>query len=195
MKFSSPEGATPIDPDTLHDLIPSLATQVELNEFEAANISKAMEWADRSRKLKGNLLSISGLRLLHERMFDETWKWAGKFRRRELNIGIEPSQIQPTLASLMEDVKYWLENKTYSLDEIAVRFHYRIVKIHPFLNGNGRLGRLSADLLMEFHGGEKFSWGAKSLTTDSDNRAQYLKFLREADKTGGVKSLLRFARS
>ncbi len=71
----------------------------------------------------------------------------------------------------------------------------RIVKIHPFTNGNGRLARLSADLFLEFNGSKKFSWGARSLTTDSDNREQYLKHLRQIDKTGIVSDLLSFARS
>ncbi len=45
MKSSFSRGATPIDPNFLHDLIPNLSTQEELNEFEAANVAKAMEWA------------------------------------------------------------------------------------------------------------------------------------------------------
>jgi fido (protein-threonine AMPylation protein) len=47
----------------------------------------------------------------------------------------------------MKEVGYWLERGTYPLDEIAARFHHRLVAIHPFPNGKGRHGRLMADLL------------------------------------------------
>ncbi len=48
-------------------------------------------------------------------------------------------------------------------DEIAVRFHHRLVQIHPFPNGNGRHARLVADLLVMRLGGERFSWGSANL--------------------------------
>jgi hypothetical protein len=37
---------------------------------------------------------------------------------------------------------FWVRNKTYSPEEISIRFKYRIVSIHCFPNGNGRHSRL-----------------------------------------------------
>ena len=82
LELHYPDGATPLDPDAIAGLIPGLTTQAELNEFEAANIASALAWARRSRTLKRDLLTITGLTLLHRRMFDQTWRWAGTFRRR-----------------------------------------------------------------------------------------------------------------
>lgn len=195
MKISSPPGSTPIDPEALAQLIPNLITQEDLNEFEAANIARAMNWAYKSKTLKSDFLSVGNIRLLHEKMFDETWEWAGKFRRKETSIGVDPAIIQNSLGILLGDAKYWLEHKTFPMDEIAVRFHHRLVKIHPFVNGNGRLSRLAADLLMEFNGETRFTWGMHSLVEASANRTLYLKCLRVADKTGDVKALLEFAKS
>ncbi|MGO7624621.1 Fic family protein, partial [Rhizobium ruizarguesonis] len=60
-----------------------------------------------------------------------------------------------TLASLLSDVGYWVEHEAFPSDEIAIRFHHRLVAINPFQNGNGRHARLAADLLIERLGGER----------------------------------------
>ena len=57
MTLSYPDGATPLDPDTLAGLIPSLTTQGELDEFEARNIL-GVPWpqiAERLDQLCGNV--------------------------------------------------------------------------------------------------------------------------------------------
>ena len=92
------------------------------------------------------------------------------------------------------NVQYWLENETYSLDELAIRFHHKLVWIHPFPNGNGRWSRLATDLLLEFNGGNKFSWGSDDLSHENDDRSRYIKALRVADEHKDFNDLLRFAR-
>jgi Fic-DOC domain mobile mystery protein B len=195
VKFETPEGATPLDDETIKGLIPSIRTQGELNEFEANNIAHALIWAKKSRTLKRDLFSVSGLCLLHEKMFSETWTWAGKFRVRQTNIGVAPAQIQIQLGALLGDVKYWLDNKTYPLDEIGVRFHHRLVLIHPFPNGNGRFARIAADLLISHNSGRPFEWGGGSLQNASDRRRAYIQSLVVADRDGDYEPLLQFARS
>ena len=49
------------------------------------------------------------------------------------------------------NVNYWLEHETYVRDEIAARFHHKLVFIHPYPNGNGRHARLAADILLKEH--------------------------------------------
>ena len=51
----------------------------------------------------------------------------------------------------------------HSPDEITVRFHHRLVAIHPFPNGNGRHARLIADVLVTKLGRPAFSWGSANL--------------------------------
>ena len=176
-----PPGATPLDPDEAAGLIPShITTHGQLNEWELVNIVEGERWAF-SRKGK-NLLSIEFLRRLHQRMFGDTWRWAGTFRSTEKNIGIDPARIQPALLDLFKDVAAQLEHQSYSLDEIAARFSHRLVSIHPFANGNGRLSRTMADLLLVHYGAGRFSWGAgTNLVAESDTRQGYLAALRAAD--------------
>jgi Fic-DOC domain mobile mystery protein B len=96
--------------------------------------------------------------------------------------------------TLVGDVRYWIENNTYSLDEIAVRLHHRLVLIHPFANGNGRHARLIADVIVMKHGRPAFTWGAASLVKEGEAREKYLQAIRTADN-GEIQPLLKFARS
>jgi Fic-DOC domain mobile mystery protein B len=190
---STGDGNTPVDPDEAEGLIPDhIRTVGELNLWEQTNIVKAEEWAF-SRRRK-DLLEIPFLREVHRRMFDETWTWAGTFRTTAKNIGVPAYEIAAGLYDLMKDVNYWLEHKTYPLEEIAVRLHHRLVAIHPFPNGNGRHGRLMTDLLLRNYGAEPFTWGRGDLKASSTPRKEYLKALKAADD-GDIGPLIRFARS
>lgn len=188
-------GATPIDPDELAELIPDhISTQSELNEWEQANIVRGQEWALGSRRSSyRTILSDSFLRDLHNRMFDLTWKWAGAYRRSAKNIGIDWPQIPEQVRVASENAQFWIENEIFQPVELVVRFHHRLIVIHPFPNGNGRHGRLVADLLLMRHfDTERLPWGGHSLVEASGIRDRYLAAMRAADK-GDFASLLSFA--
>lgn len=164
----------------------------ELNEAEQRGIDDADRWAF-SRKR--NVLDERFLFGLHRRMFGAVWAWAGERRTSGKNIGIEPQDIDVELRLLVGDVAYWIENKTFSPDEIALRFHHRLTQIHPFPNGNGRFARMAADLLIVRLDGERFSWGRGDLFETSDLRRRYVESLRIADQELAYDPLLAFARS
>ena len=128
-------------------------------------------------------------------MFDKTWKWAGEFRTSGKNIGIYWAQIPIKLHELCDDVNYQLDHDIYSKEEIAIRFHHRLVFIHAFANGNGRHARLTADTLIIKQGGNRFTWGMnQNLTKATAIRKQYIEALQHADR-GDYSKLLDFARS
>jgi len=187
------EAATPLTPEEMRDLIPAhIAYRSELNEAEQENIARAQEWALGPRRR--DLLSEKFVKNLHRRMFGDVWRWAGKFRTSQRNIGIEYWLIPTELRQLLDDAKAWIEFKTYPCDEIAVRLHHRLVLIHPFPNGNGRHARLMADLVIMRLGGERFSWGRGSLRDPGAVRQRYIAALRAADNHG-LAPLLAFARA
>ena len=136
------------------------------------NILAGDQWAFGRRH--PDLLTNEFICRLHKRMFGDTWRWAGSFRVTEKNIGVEAARIQPDLRNLCEDAKTQLKHQSYPLDEIAARFSHRLVAIHPFANGNGRLSRTAADLLLVQQGASRFSWGAGNLLADGDVRQRYL---------------------
>ncbi len=193
--FEAPTGATPLAPDTIAGLIPDLHMRSELAEFEQLNIEKATQWSERSRTLKKDLLTIHGLRLLHQRMFDDTWKWAGEFRQCETNIGVVPSQIQAHIAQLLGNMQWQLDNPPFDWDSLAARFHHQLVFVHPFPNGNGRHGRLASDLLLAYNKQVPFTWGRTRIDVAAKHvRAEYIAALQAADR-GNLEQLLTFVRS
>jgi len=186
------DGATPLSPEDREHLIPTHITlRSELNEFEARGVSKAEGWGFARRRSTAVLLDPKFIRNLHRHMLGEVWKWAGTYRTLGANVGVDPGIIQVELRKLLDDARYWLDHATYSPDEIAVRFHHRLVAIHPFPNGNGRISRLMADLLIVAQGGARFTWG-RSRGGD-ENRTRYLAALRAAD-LGDCAPLVVFAR-
>lgn len=189
--FEQPEDATPLTEEEKEGLIPSyISSRSELNEAEQKNIIKAEIWAS-GRKI--NPLDVEFLKNLHKRMFGNVWQWAGEFRKTSRNIGIEAYRIQTELAQLVDDTQYQIDNESYPIDEIATRFHHRLVLIHPFPNGNGRHSRLATDILLQFLGEERFTWGAHDLTSSGEIRSEYIKALRAADKHD-IQLLLEFVR-
>lgn len=180
VSYKLPKGATPITEEERDQLIPGhITTREQLNEWEHTNIQAAENWAFRRKKRE--ILTIQYLRQLHKRMFDKTWEWAGEFRTMERNIGVPPNQIAVGVRNTCDDTEYWISNKSFSLSEIAVRFHHRLVSIHPFPNGNGRHARLSADLLLHEHNLPRLPWGGRSLDHQSNRRSKYIDALRAAD--------------
>jgi Fic-DOC domain mobile mystery protein B len=193
-----PFGATPIDPDEAEGLLPTHAvTRQELNELEEANIEAGVAWAVRraiTGRRRADVLTEDFLYELHRRMFGAVWKWAGKVRTTDKTIGVDKRIIRPEVRKLVDDARYWRKNGTFGHDELAVRFHHRLVAIHPFPNGNGRHARLMADLAVQQMGQLPFSWGGTGLTATSDLRRAYIEALRAADD-GDILPLLEFARS
>lgn len=190
--FRAADRTTPLTPEERKELIPTHVTlRSELNELEQKNIGAADRWAFSRRHY---LLRERFLRGLHRRMFNQVWRWAGKYRTSERNLGVKPFQIQPDLRQAIDDARYWIEHKTYEPNELAVRFHHRLVSIHPFPNGNGRWSRLAADLLIVQQGGTRFSWGSANLQAEGDVRRAYIDALHAADNHD-LAPLLRFARS
>jgi Fic-DOC domain mobile mystery protein B len=191
-------GQTPLDEEECEGLkIKTISTKGELDEFEQKNIEDAVLWTLGLKINRDKLLSESFVKSLHKRMYGDIWKWAGNFRLSEKNIGVESWKISTELKILLEDTNYWIENKTYSEDEIAIRCKHRLVSIHCFPNGNGRHSRLFADLLAEkIFDKAVFTWGQSNsqLVNKSDSRSNYLAALKKADK-GDYSDLIVFARS
>ncbi len=194
--FQEPGDATPLEPQEREGLLQTWIThRRDLNEAEQENIVEGAAWARGRRRVSlERMLSEDFMRTLHKRMFGDVWEWAGTFRTTERNIGVQAYRIGVELASLLGDGHYWVEHATFPPDEIAIRFHYRLVAIHPFPNGNGRHARLVADLLIERLGGDRFSWGGGILADVGELRARYVAALRAADDHD-IAPLLEFART
>lgn len=188
-------GQTPLEPDEAEQLIPSwISTRGDLDSAEQENIANAAEWTLRAELSTSEILDEGFLRQLHRRMFGEVWRWAGSYRTSARNIGVDAWLIAEEVGVLLADVRYWVEHETYPNDELAVRFHHRLVGIHAFPNGNGRHARLAAELLIQSLGAPAFSWGIDRDEDPEGLRNEYIAAILSAD-AGEIEPLLDFARS
>lgn len=193
--FQEPDDATPLDPALRGDLIQTwITTRADRNEAEEENIVDGAAWARRRRGGPETLLNEDFSKSLHKQMFGEVWKWAGGYRQNDLNIGIAPHLVAAEMPVMFDSVRFWVENKTFPPDEIAVRLHHHLTQIHGFPNGNGRHARMMADLLVEKLGGEPFTWGSGSIHDTGTLRTTYINALKAADNHD-FGPLLVFARA
>ena len=102
---------------------------------------------------KLNPFSIQDLLLAHGTMMAGLVDEAGMFRKGGVGVfdGDKPIHIAPAadrVRDLMSDLFGWLENAD---DHLLIRscvFHYEFEFIHPFADGNGRIGRLWQSLIL-----------------------------------------------
>lgn len=172
------DGETPLD-DISGLKFKNITTRKELDEVEAQNILKAyIKYTLNPSKLKNVVFDLNFFRKLHKDMFGDVWSWAGEFRTTQTSIGVKANTIHQSLYKLQDDLKFWEQNWDYQ--DTAVKLHHSLVKIHPFLNGNGRWARLATDLWLLKNGHNVLSWGV-NITEMSTIRSEYISALQEAD--------------
>lgn len=189
--FIDRDGATPLDPDQIVGIRFSHLTNMgELDEVEDLNIQKGLEWLNHQKT--DDYLSVEFLCKLHQKLFGDVWKWAGKFRKVEVNISkTRTYDVGPQLVNFFEDAKLWIESKKMSWDEIAAEIHHRLVSIHPFPNGNGRTTRIYTEYVLKRNKQDIPSWKASLADSPKERRQVYINALREADK-GNFEPLIEF---
>lgn len=182
MAFWDPvEGETPIDPSELVDR--SIQTRQQLNPAEAANIANAHEKYLAAKPTKRLVQwDIEWLCKLHAEMFGNVWKYAGKIRDRDLNLGVSHIIIRPELENLFLDLATW--SKTgMDVVERATRIHHRAVFIHPFVGGNGRWSRLVSNIYLRANDAPLVVWPEQNISDHaSPIRREYLDAIKAADK-------------
>ena len=182
MTDRSPPGAAPLD-DT-SGLIPRhVTTKAELDELEFANINQAAEKYFLGRLTdKKARFDVGWLLQVHREMYGAVWRWAGKPRTTELNIGAPPHQILEQLKQLTDNFHYWEKETAMEIVEKAARLHHGLVKIHPFRNGNGRWARFLANLYLKKCAGILIQWPEPTLQAESPFRKAYIESLQQADR-------------
>lgn len=100
----------------------------------------------------------------------------------EMHYYVEPQLVQDEMTSLLD----WYNNESKHLHPIVVAaiFHHRFVAIHPFDDGNGRLGRILMNFILIKH---KYP----PVVISYDNRDSYYGYLSQAD-VGDFKGIVDF---
>ena len=94
-----------------------------VQQVEDLNIQKGLEWLNRQKA--ENYLSMEFLCKVHEKLFGDVWKWAGKFRTVEVNISKYRSyDVGPQLKNFFEDLKLWIESGKMRFENIINNNNY-----------------------------------------------------------------------
>jgi Fic family protein len=121
--------------------------------FEAKNLARVTEYI---RNKKDVTLNKEAILLLHKMLIGGiSDKIAGRFRAQHeyvrvgTHIAPAPEHIEQLLDNLLAD--YESSHDEYFLDRIS-RFHLEFERIHPFVDGNGRIGRVLINMQLILHG-------------------------------------------
>lgn len=176
-----PSSHTPMD--DISGLIPrGFKTRSDINVLEAENMRKAVLVYLAAKPTRRQApFSLPWMYKLHRQMFGEVWRWAGKRRCSELNLGVPVHQIDTELQTMLDNLAYWHENADMNLLEQSARLHHRAVSIHPFLNGNGRWSRLLSNIWLRLNGHPITVWPEEHVGSTSVIRDTYLSAIRAAD--------------
>lgn len=144
-----------------------------------------------------NCLSIDALKKAHKLLMDGLVQDAGQFRAGNVGVfmGSVVSHMAPPstrVPGLMSDLFAYLKKEDItSLLIKACVFHYELEFIHPFSDGNGRMGRLWQQvILMHYHAVFEFL-PIEALI--KDNQKEYYRVLGECDSAGNSTLFVEFA--
>lgn len=135
--------------------------------FEAKNLARTLEYLATRPNLKINEENVL---LLHQMLLGGIEdNWAGRLRqngeyvRIGTHIASAPEHVPSLLHALIDE--YHSAHDIYFLDRIA-HFHLEFERIHPFCDGNGRMGRVLINLQLASYGYPPIIIRNKSKHTD-----------------------------
>jgi len=195
LKITYTDGQNQLNEEELTGLkLVDVTSYEAIQTEEQKGIAKTTAWVEKNYFKAERIFTEAFLKEIHKRMLSEVWLWAGKFRLHNKNIGVDKIKISSELKQLMSNTRFWIEDESYTMDEIALRFAHRLMQIQPFPDGNARHAKIMANVILEhLLNSEIFTWG-ESITDPQKNREAFLEALRKADK-GKMEELLKFARS
>lgn len=128
-------GETPLSGDELDALLPHVVNtlgmpirKADVFDLEAAVLQDVAERliADvfNGDLTLDELLTDQFLRDLHRQLYGDIWAWAGRWRSREVNIGVAPEQITVELRTAMDNIRYRWQNSTdWSARDLGIATH------------------------------------------------------------------------
>ena len=182
------EGST-VALSEVKDLLDKKEKPKNNDELETLNVAKAVEYVKTGREK----ISVAFFKRLHFICFEGTKTFAGKLRDVEVVIRDSQGNVMhqgapyKDVEKLLKYLCAWYEkhNKKYPPLVLAAVMHNEVEKIHPFQDGNGRVGRLLLNYVLLQH---KYP----PLNIRLKDRIRYYKCLQLYDHKNDFKSTLKF---
>ena len=167
-----------------------------IEHLEARNHAAAFDWLTQQLIEPGRTITVADICHLHALLLagiqDEH---AGQYRRVRVRLSGSAVALPNPLKvpDLMADLGQWLAQPTdlhaveYAIER-AAEAHYRLVTIHPFIDGNGRSARLLMNALL-------MQAGYPAAIIRPRDRLAYIQSLQQAQLGGSQDAYIRLIAS
>lgn len=152
--------------------------------LEAINHAEALEWIKRLVSKKPAAITEHDILEIHRlilQKIDDT----NASRYRTVSVQIAGSTVvmpnSAKIPQLMADFMQWLHTTNDHPVQIAAEAHYKLVSIHPFVDGNGRTARLLMNVILLQH-------GYPPAIIKKENRSSYIAALERGQLQGKLKN-------
>lgn len=151
--------------------------------FEAKNLARVMEYLEGNTDKK---LTDKSILLFHKMLLGNIgddiagrWRTGNEWVRVGTHIGADPAEVPKLIKAAIKT--FYADGGESIITRIA-RFHLEFEHIHPFVDGNGRIGRLLNNYLL-------LEVGYVPINVAFVNRTQYYDALRAYDSDGDTKAM------
>jgi Fic family protein len=183
----------------------------KLNQKEVNNLLEKDKWPDKSKediaetygvdeairfiRTTKEYISIDLIKQIHKIVFKNSKSFAGKLRKKGEDVVVldgrgnivHEGASQPRINHLLKELVNWYKkNKTkYPALILAAVVHNQFENIHPFADGNGRVGRILLNNILIKH-------NLPPINIDFKNRIEYYNTLKEYELNKNLKPTITF---
>ncbi len=157
------------------------------DHLEAVGYKEAFQFVEELAK-QDKPLSEYDIKSIHNLVLADRPEDRGVFRRVNVRIAgaltnpVQPYLIEPKIEELLKNNQKW--SKTMHIVECVANFHLQFESIHPFIDGNGRTGRLLMNLQL-------IKAGLPAINIKFADRRKYYDAFDDYAKTGSSESMVR----
>ena len=157
------------------------------DHLEAVGYKEAFQYIEELAKQDKDL-SEYDIKSIHNLVLANRPEDRGTFRRVNVRIAgaltnpVQPYLIEPKIEELLNNYKVW--SKTMHIVERVTIFHLQFESIHPFIDGNGRTGRLIMNLQL-------IKEGLPAINIKFADRRKYYDAFDEYSKTGSSDAMIK----
>ncbi|MDE1548512.1 Fic family protein [Jeotgalibaca caeni] len=170
----------------LNGTLPTSGKATVREFYEIENHKQAFERVIQ-HLVNGDSLSIEIVKEIHADLTDRLQYDRGQFKKNEnMIIGAElqtasPAETPSLMIQLIDNLEYRLESAKSDEEKLAAILdtHIQFERIHPFSDGNGRIGRMVMNYSL-------LQYGFPPLIIEKGTKAQYIEFLGNQDVDGFV---------